>query len=112
MHLPALIALPLVVAFTASAAGHHKDGHQIPPGQLKKMNAPGQMQKVYDPEVTIPAEVEFVCLVTTEIAGDPHSRVAYTEWLPRGEAESKADEGRSFVIYHPDLNTEEGCIGF
>lgn len=73
---------------------------------------PGQMKKIYDPAVVVPVEVEFVCLVTTDVAGDPYSNVAYTEWLPRADAEAKADLGQSFVIYHPDLNTEAGCSDF
>lgn len=112
MRFPLYLAVPLVLAFTANAAAHHKPGHNMPPGQLKKMNAPGQMEKVYNPEAAIPVEVEFVCLVTTEVAGDPYSRVVFTEWLPKAEAEAEADQGRSFVIYHPDLNTEAGCVGF
>ncbi|WIJ25890.1 hypothetical protein [Devosia sp. RR2S18] len=115
------LAMSLTLAFTASVSAHHKPGHHMPPGQANKkgapgqgtkIHAPGQMEKVYDPELVIPTEVEFVCLVTTDIPGDPYSRVSFTEWLPRDEAEAKADEGKSFVIYHPDLNTEEGCVGF
>ncbi|WIJ26573.1 hypothetical protein [Devosia sp. RR2S18] len=115
------LAISLTLTLTASASAHHKQGHQTPPGQAKKMgapgqapkiHAPGQMEKVYDPKLVIPMEVEFVCLVTTDIPGDPYSRVSFTEWLPRDEAEAKADEGKSFVIYHPDLNTQEGCVGF
>jgi hypothetical protein len=115
------LAMSLTFALTASASAHHKQGHHMPPGQAKKMgateqapkiHAPGQMGKVYDPDLVIPTEVEYVCLVTTDIPGDPYSRVSFTEWLPRDEAEAKADQGKSFVIYHPDLNTEEGCVGF
>jgi hypothetical protein len=95
--------LAIAAALTGTAAAHHKPGHQIPPGQMKKM---------YDPGVVVPDDVEFVCLVTTEVAGDPYSNVVYSEWLPRADAEAKANLGRSFIIYHPDLNTEEGCAGF
>ncbi|HUH77591.1 MAG TPA: hypothetical protein VLZ53_09510 [Devosia sp.] len=96
-------ALAIAVALTGTAAAHHKPGHHIPPGQMKKM---------YDQRVVVPAEAEFVCLVTTEIAGDPYSSVVYSEWLPRADAEAKADLGQSFIIYHPDLNTEAGCADF
>lgn len=106
------LALPLIIGFTASAEAHHKQGHHIPPGQLKKMISPQEMERIYVPDVVIPAEVDFVCLVTTDVAGDPYAPVAYTEWLPRVEAEAEAGRGRSFVIYHPDFNTELGCTGF
>lgn len=49
-------------------------------------------------------------LVTTEIAGDPYSDITYSEWLPRAEAE--ANLGYSFIIYHPRLNSAQGCAGF
>ena len=93
----------IATALTSAAAAHHKPGHHIPPGQMKKL---------YDPELVVPEEVEFVCLVTTEVAGDPYSNVVYSEWLPRAEAEAKADLGSSFIIYHPDLNSEAGCVAF
>lgn len=51
-------------------------------------------------------------LVTTEIAGDPYSDITYSEWLPRAEAEAKANLGYSFIIYHPRLNSAQGCAGF
>ena len=98
-----ILALALASTFPALAYGHHKPGHQIPPGQMKKL---------YNPDVVIPSEVEFVCLVTTQTAGDPYAAVVYTEWLPREDAEAKANSGRSFVIYHPDLNTQSGCSSF
>jgi hypothetical protein len=97
------VAAALTIALIGTAQAHHKPGHHIPPGQMKK---------VYDPAVVIPPEVEFVCVITTEIAGDPNSRVLYSRWLPRAEAEAAADLGTSFVIYHPDFNTERGCVGF
>jgi hypothetical protein len=98
-----ITAIAVIAALTGTAAAHHKAGHHIPPGQMKK---------IYDPMVVVPAEVAFVCLVTTEVAGDPYSRVVYSEWLPRADAEAKADLGDSFIIYHPDLNNEEGCVSF
>lgn len=103
MRLFSLIVLATVVGWCTPAVAHHKPWHQIPPGHLKK---------VYDPEVPVPPDVEFVCLVTTEVADDPLSRVVFTEWLPRTVAEEAANRGRSFIVYHPDLNTEEGCAGF
>lgn len=111
MHLSIAISLPLVVALSVSAQAHHKPGHPIPPGQLKKMTEE-QIGTLYDPAVVIPAEVEFVCLVTTDRDGDPYAPVSFTQWLPRTQAEAEADKGQSFVIYHPDLNTEKGCTGF
>lgn len=96
-----LIATAAVtVALAVTAGAHHKTGHHIPPGQMKKM---------YDPDVVVPVEVAFVCLVTTEVAGAPYSNVIYSEWLPRADAKAKADLGDSFIIYHPSLNSEAGC---
>lgn len=95
--------LMISLAMTSVASAHHKPGHQIPPGQMKKL---------YVPDVVIPQSVQYVCLVTTEIAGDPYSRVVYSEWLPRSAAEAKANLGKSFIIYHPTLNTEAGCADF
>jgi len=98
-----IATLAIAVLLTSSAQAHHKTGHHIPPGQMKK---------IYDPTVVVPVDVNFVCLVTTDVAGDPYSNVAYTEWLPRSEAVAKADLGQSFIIYHPNLNTEAGCTDF
>ena len=98
-----IATLAIAVLLTSSAQAHHKPGHHIPPGQMKK---------IYDPTVVVPVDVNFVCLVTTDVAGDPYSNVAYTEWLPRSEAVAKADLGQSFIIYHPNLNTEAGCTDF
>lgn len=103
MRIRRFVLLALLLAFSTSSHAHHKPGHHIPPGQMKKM---------YNPELAVPAEVEHVCVVTSEVAGDPYSRVVFTEWLPRPEAEAKADLGSSFVVYHPDVNTEEGCATF
>ena len=98
-----IATLTIAVLLASPAQAHHKPGHHIPPGQMKK---------IYDPTVVVPVDVDFVCLVTTDVAGDPYSKVVYTEWLPRSEAVAKADLGQSFVIYHPNLNTEAGCIDF
>ena len=95
--------IAIAAALTGAAAAHHKPGHHIPPGQMKKM---------YDPEVVVPAGVEFVCLVTTAVDGDPYSNVIYSEWLPRADAEAKSDLGDSFIIYHPNMTTEAGCADF
>lgn len=100
-RLLAIINMTLVLTNTAFA--HHKPGHHIPPGQMKK---------VYDSQLAVPSEIAFVCLVTTDIAGDPYSKVVYSEWLPRADAQAKADLGRSFIIYHPNLNSERGCDDF
>ena len=91
------------VVMTSAASAHHKPGHHIPPGQMKKL---------YVPDVVIPQSVQYVCLITTEVAGDPYSRVVYSEWLPRSDAEAKANMGSSFIIYHPTLNSEAGCTDF
>jgi hypothetical protein len=102
-----LSVLPVVAALVALGAtpalAHHKAGHQIPPGQMKKL---------YEPAATIPDEVEHVCLVTTARRGDPYARITRTEWLPRPEALRLADAGDSFVIYHPSVNDEPGCLDF
>jgi len=95
--------LATVATMSGTASAHHKPGHQIPPGQMKKM---------YDPQLILPAEAELVCLVTTETAGDPYSDIVYSEWLPRADAEAKANLGYSFIIYHPRLNSAQGCADF
>ena len=97
------LALGMAVALCSTAAAHHKPDHKTPPGIMKK---------VYDPALSLPQDVDFVCLVTTEIAGNPYSDVVYSEWLSRSDAEVKADLGQSFIIYHPDLNSEAGCVAF
>lgn len=93
----------IVATMTGAASAHHKPGHQIPPGQMRKM---------YEPQLVLPGEVEFVCLVTTETAGDPYADILYSQWLPRADAEAKANLGFSFIIYHPRLNTAQGCADF
>lgn len=100
-----VIMLATIATMTGTASAHHKPGHQIPPGQMRKL---------YDPKFVVPAEAESVCLVATEIAGDPYSDIIYSEWLPRAEAEAKAKAnlGYSFIIYHPRLNSAQGCAGF
>lgn len=102
--------IPLVLATLAlsvtGAAAHHKPGHHMPPGQAKKL-LPADIVIVAPP-----AEVEEVCLVTTETPGDPFAPIVFMEWLPRDLAEQAAAAGDSFIIYHPNFNTEEGCLGF
>lgn len=98
-----VIVLATSATMTGTACAHHKPGHQIPPGQMRKL---------YDPKFVVPIEAESVCLVTTEIAGDPYSDIIYSEWLPRAEAEAKVNLGYSFIIYHPRLNSAQGCAGF
>lgn len=101
-----IIALSLVLASVSAGEAHHKPGHQMPPGQAKKLLPP-------DVVITVPPpEVEFVCLVTTETPGDPFAPVITTAWLPRDAAEAEAVKGDSFVIYHPDLNSQDGCLSF
>jgi hypothetical protein len=95
-----------LIAGVANTPAHHKPGHPMPPGQAKKL---------LPPELVIvapPPEVEEVCLVTTDTPGDPFAPVIVTEWLPRDVAESRAEAGDSFVIYHPDFNSEVGCVSF
>lgn len=97
-----LLIVPVLMAVTPASA-HHKPGHQIPPGQMKK---------IYEPAAVIPVEVEYVCLITTANRGDPYARVTRTEWLPKADAQRLADAGDSFVIYHPSVNGELGCLNF
>lgn len=95
-----------LIAGVSSTLAHHKPGHHMPPGQAKKL---------LPPELVIvapPPEVEEVCLVTTDRPGDPFAPVVVTEWLPRAVAESRAARGDSFVIYHPDFDSEVGCVSF
>ena len=96
--------LTLLVGVTGAAA-HHKPGHHMPPGQAKKMLPPDFVI------VAPPAEIEQVCLVTTATPGDVFAPIIVTEWLPRDVAERQAAAGDSFIIYHPDYNTEAGCLG-
>ena len=98
---PAILALSIT-----GAAAHHKPGHHMPPGQAKKM-LPSDIVIVVPP-----AEIEEVCLVTTEVPGDLFAPVIFTEWVPRDVAEEAAETRDSFIVYHPDFNTEEGCLGF
>lgn len=94
------LALGMTVSLCSTLAAHHKPDHEIPPGIMKKIS---------DPELSLPHDADFVCLVTTEVAGDPYSDVVYSEWLPRSDAEAKAYLGQSFIIYHPDLSSETGA---
>lgn len=105
MRLMPLVLAALALSVTGSAA-HHKPGHHIPPGQAKKM-LPADIIIVAPPP-----EVEEVCLVTTERPGDLFAPVIFTEWLPRDVAEAAVEERNSFIVYHPDFNTEAGCVGF
>ena len=98
-----LLIVPVLLAIGTPASAHHKPGHHIPPGQMKK---------IYQPEVAVPVEVEYVCLVTTANPGDPYARVPRTEWLPKADAQWFADAGNSFIIYHPSVNDEFGCLNF
>ena len=98
-----LLSVPVFLAAGTPAFAHHKPGHHIPPGQMKK---------IYEPAVSIPGEVEYVCLVTTADRGDPYARVTRTEWLPKADAQWFADAGDSFIIYHPSVNDERGCLDF
>lgn len=98
-----LLIVPVFLAIGTPAFAHHKPGHHIPPGQMKKL---------YEPEAAIPSEVEYVCLVTTANRGDPYAPITRTEWLPKAEAQWFADGGNSFIIYHPSVNDEFGCLNF
>ena len=89
----------------AGAAAHHKPGHHMPPGQAKKM-LPADLVIVAPP-----VGVEEVCLVTTATRGDVFAPIIVTEWLPRDVAEREAAARDSFIIYHPEYNTEAGCLG-
>ena len=98
-----LLIVPVLLAAGTPAFAHHKPGHHMPPGQVKK---------IYQPTVSVPDEVEYVCLVTTADRGDPFAPVAWTEWLPKADAQRLADAGDGFVIYHPSVNDELGCFNF
>ena len=103
---PILLALAATALSVTGAAAHHKPGHHMPPGQAKKM-LPADIVIVAPPP-----EVETVCLITTEVPGGPFAPIIFMEWLPRDIAEQQAETGDSFIIYHPDFNTEAGCLGF
>ena len=98
-----LLVVPILLAIGTPASAHHKPGHHIPPGQMKK---------IYEPTVAIPADVEYVCLVTTANRGDHYARVTRTEWSPKADAQRLANMGDSFIIYHPSVNDEFGCLNF
>lgn len=96
--------LSMLLLTVAPASAHHKLGHQIPPGLLKKLQpAPTQI---------VPSDVEDVCLVTTAEWRDPYADVVSTEWLPRPLAERLVEEEGGFIILHPALRTEEDCQDF
>ena len=101
-----LLATAILALSITGAAAHHKPGHHMPPGQAKKM-LPSNIVIVVPP-----AEVEEVCLVTTEVPGDLFAPVIFTEWVPRDVAAEAAETRDSFIDYHPDFNTEAGCLGF
>ncbi len=101
-----LIAAGLLALATSAAEAHHKPGHHIPPGLAKK-RLPADVVIVVPPP-----EVAQVCLVTTARAGDLLAPVVVTAWLPRDIAERRAATGDSFIVYHPDLNTRDGCLGY
>ena len=98
-----LLVVTALLAMGTPASAHHKAGHHIPPGQMKK---------IYEPTVVVPVEVEYVCLVTTANRGDPYAPITRTEWLPKADAQWFADGGNSFIIYHPSVNDEFGCLNF
>ena len=106
MRLPILAACLIVLISVAPALAHHKPGHQIPPGQAKK-SLPADIVIAAPPP-----EADHVCLITTESAGDPMAPIVVTAWLPRDIAEGQAAEGESFIIYHPDFNSEAGCLEY
>lgn len=95
------LMVSLLSLSTTTALAHHKPGHHIPPGQLKKLQI--------HPAPVVPREVEDVCLVTTAEWGDPNAEIIATEWLPRPVAERLAEEQGGFIILHPALHTEAGC---
>ena len=74
---------------------------------------PGQAKKLLPADIVIvaaPASVEEVCLVTTATPGDPFAPIVVTEWLPRDVAEAQSAARDSFIIYHPDYDSEAGCL--
>jgi hypothetical protein len=95
----AVVTLSALLLSASAATAHHKAGHQIPPGLLKK-GIPAQ---------NMLRDVEEVCLVTTAEWGDPYAELVATEWLPRATAERLAEEEGGFIILHPSLRTEEDC---
>ncbi len=103
MRTALIFATVILLGVTAQSSAHHKPGHHMPPGQMKK---------VYDPKAAIPNEAEYVCVVTTERSDDPYSPVVFTEWLSKKEAIRRSENGRGFIIIHPDVNYREGCAGF
>jgi hypothetical protein len=106
MHKLALALLPLLSLGTTAALAHHKPGHHIPPGHLKKY------QQVIVPGPAELASAEMVCFVTTVLPGDPDAEVVSSEWLPRGMAEEWAAAEGGFIIIHPDLEDAESCEEF
>lgn len=100
----ALMAVCLLSLSTTATSAHHKPGHRMPPGQLKKLQI--------HPAPVIPHEVEDVCLVTTADGGDPNAEIVATEWLPRPVAERLAEEEGGFIVIHPALRTQAGCEEF
>jgi hypothetical protein len=101
-----LMTLALSAVTAGQAAAHHKPGHHIPPGHLKRHL--DRIQIV----VTVPADYEHVCLVTTADEDDPYAEIIATKWLPRAEAEDVLEDEGGFIIIHPDLQTRSDCEEF
>jgi hypothetical protein len=55
MSVRLMTTLIICIVLTGAAEAHHKAGHQIPPGHMKKM---------LDAQIVIPDDVQSVCLVT------------------------------------------------
>jgi hypothetical protein len=101
----AMLALLAVILATSEASAHHKPGHHIPAGLLKKHQlAPADLSRV--------AAAEHVCLVTTSDPDDPYAEIVDTEWLPRRVAEELIESEGGFIIIHPDLQSADGCDEF
>jgi hypothetical protein len=112
MRASLILAAAIALAAAGSVEAHHKPGHHMPPGQMKKTSdTPAQGRVPSDVMFRAPDEMEHVCLVTTQVAGDPYSNVLSAEWLPRNVAMAEAQNGDGFVIYHSSMDTEEGCLG-
>jgi hypothetical protein len=104
-----LTGLPLMLllgVLIGPASAHHKQGHHIPPGHLKR--------HFNDAEIVVraPIDREEVCLVTTTDPDDPYAEIVATEWLLRGEAEDVLEEEGGFIIIHPALQTRADCEEF
>lgn len=99
-----VVVLALILSLPATTAlSHHKPGHHIPPGHLKKQ---------LTPPATVTVRPEVVCFVQTAVPNDPYAEVVWSEWLPRPVAERKAETEGGFIIIHPTLQTEQDCRDF